>query len=100
MSRTSRVLACVGYLACIVAGSAQPSILFQPDSVSVSPGANVFFQVLAFADGPITYQWLKNGAPLNDQTAEFIYLRHVSTPDAGEYQIVVSSSSGSVTSGV
>ena len=54
MSMKTRVLACFSYLACAVAVFAQPAILFQADSVSVSPGANVLFQVLAFGDGAIT----------------------------------------------
>ncbi len=100
MSMKTRFLACIGYLAGLAAASAQPSILFQPDSISVSPGANVFFQVLAFGDGAISYQWLKNNAPMPGQEADFIYLRNVSAGDAGEYQVIASSMSGSVTSGV
>src|SRR5262245_35489860 len=99
MSMKTRVLASFGYLAFLATAFAQPAILFQPDSVSVSPGANVFFQVMAFGDGAITYQWLKNGAPMSGQEADFIYLRNVSAADVGDYQVIVSAASGSVTSG-
>ena len=48
-----RVLAAAGFMASAATGLGQPAFLFEPTSISVSPGANVFFQSIAFGDGPI-----------------------------------------------
>jgi hypothetical protein len=100
MSIKSRVVAVVGFLASVSVSWSQPEFLFEPVGASVSPGANVFFQCVAFGDGPITYQWLKDESPLPGETSDFLFLSDVSGGDAGNYAVVASTFSGSVTSSV
>src|SRR5881396_2312127 len=78
-----RFLAVAVFLASAAAGLGQPTFLFEPDSTSVSPGANVFFQSLAFGDGPITYQWFENGVELAGETEDFLFLAQATVADAG-----------------
>src|SRR5947208_1760830 len=100
MSFKIRVLALAGFLASAASGLGQPTFLFDPDSTSVSPGANVFFQSLAFGDGPIHYQWFKNGVELAGETEDFLFLAQATVADAGDYSVVASTFSGSATSSV
>src|SRR5437870_228715 len=100
MSIKIRVLALAGFLASAAASLSQPTCLFEPDSTSVSPGPNVFFQSLAFGDGPITYQWFKNGVALPGETGDFLFLAQATVADAGDYSVVASTFSGSATSSV
>src|SRR5207245_2815829 len=45
-----------------------PTITGQPQSLSVSLGANVTFRVTASGSSPLAYQWLHNSVPLVDRT--------------------------------
>ncbi len=100
MSMKIRLLAAAVFTASAVAGVSQPTFLFEPSSTSVSLGANVFFQSIAFGDGPITYQWFKNGFMLPGETGDFLFLRQATRADGGDYFLVASTVSGSTTGSV
>jgi hypothetical protein len=87
-------------LGSVLAAEAQPTLLFQPASRSVSPGANVLFQTVAYAETPITYQWFKSGSALAGETDDALFLTAVQSPDAADYVVVATATSGSVTSDV
>jgi hypothetical protein len=70
----------------------------QPQSRGEFAGGTVSFSVAASGSG-LGYQWRKNGAALSGGTAASYTLSAVKTTDAGNYDVVVSNSSGSVTSG-
>ena len=81
-----------------------PSITTQPLSQNVLAGTNASFSVVATGQTPLFYQWLFNGANLTDNshwagtTNSTLTVSNVAGADAGNYQVIVSNSHGSVTS--
>jgi hypothetical protein len=70
----------------------------QPDSVTTSVTSNASFSVTASGNGTLTYQWRKDTAPIGGATGSTYSLLNLQTNDAGNYTVVVSDTSGSVTS--
>ena len=84
-----------------------PAILQQPasatvrDANSTGPGSDVGFSVVAVGRSPLTYQWYSNGFVLSGATTRTLnYANPAAGLQATNFQVVVSNSSGSVTSGV
>lgn len=78
-----------------------PVILTSPASQSVSANNNVTFVVNVGGSAPFSYQWRKNGAPIDNNataTSSSLSLFNVQAIDSGEYDVVVSNTSGTVTS--
>lgn len=75
-----------------------PSITTQPASQSVSPGANVTFNVTASGTPPLSYQWKFNGANISGATGNSYTKNNVQSTDQGNYAVVVSNPYGSATS--
>jgi hypothetical protein len=79
--------------------SAAPSITAQPASQSVSAGESASFAVSATGTAPLSYQWQRDGAAIGGATAA-----NYTTPpttvadDSAAFSVVVSNSTGSVTS--
>ncbi len=98
----------LGSLIAVSAGSAfsvalrevavAPTITTPPTSQTVSAGANVTFTVVASGSTPFTYQWRKGTTPLDGATAASHTITGVGTGDAGNYDVIVTNSGGSVTS--
>ncbi|HTL18929.1 MAG TPA: lamin tail domain-containing protein, partial [Patescibacteria group bacterium] len=82
--------------------NATPGIYQQPTNMTVSDGSDARFTVLVTNQGPVTYQWLRNGATLTDSNATtpvyFISHSNPLTDNNQTFSCVVSSSSGSITS--
>lgn len=70
----------------------------QPLSQTVPVGTDVSFSVTATGRPSPSYQWLKDGAPLEGQTNAALTLPSVVRADVGIYTVVVSNSVNSVTS--
>jgi len=80
-------------------GAAQPpSIVSQPASVSVDPGATATFAVAATGSVPLSYQWRRNGVALSGATGTSLTLTNVQSADAGSYSVTVTNNLGSVSS--
>ena len=79
-------------------GSSAPRILAEPLSQAVNPASNVTFTVAASGVPPLRFQWFGNGAALSGKTNPVCGLTNLQAGDAGYYSVVVSDSSGSVTS--
>lgn len=79
---------------------AQLGFLFQPVGQSASVGADALFLGTAYGAESITYQWRKNGVILIGQNSDALYLSNLQLSDAGDYDVVASTSSGSITSEV
>ena len=72
-----------------------PSITVQPQSQEVAQGANVTLSASASGTGPLSFQWLLNGAALAQATDAALSLTNVQAANAGGYAVTVSSPFGS-----
>ena len=75
-----------------------PVIITQPQSQVLNQGANVTFTVRTAGPGPQTYQWRFNNATIAGATSTNLDRNNVQSNNQGVYTVVVSNSSGSVTS--
>lgn len=77
-----------------------PSITTQPAPVTVGLLDSATFNVVAAGSRPFTYQWRFNGAPISGATTASYSVASAGTPSTGDYDVIVSNASGSVTSQV
>jgi hypothetical protein len=78
---------------------ATPSITTQPVSQTVTAGQSATFLVAASGEAPLTYQWQKNGTPINGATSTTYTTPTAATSDSGsQFSVVVRNSAGNVTS--
>lgn len=75
-----------------------PVITLQPASQTVISGAGASFSVTATGTAPLHYQWQKEGADLEGATSDTLTLTAVGPGDAGNYQVVVWNTDGTVIS--
>ena len=75
-----------------------PSIPTQPVGLTNNAGTTAMFTVGANGDAPLSYQWRKNGMNLTNATAPTLVLSNVLSATEGSYTVVVTNSSGAVTS--
>jgi hypothetical protein len=86
--------------------SGPPQIISQPTNQSVMPGGTATFRVSATGTAPLAYRWQFTGTNLTDNAhisgsqTNLLAITTVVTNDAGNYQIIITNSSGSVTSTV
>jgi uncharacterized protein GlcG (DUF336 family) len=69
---------------------APPTITQHPQSQTVLPGASINFISSASGAAPLSYQWTKNGAPIEGATKSSLTLSSVSSSDAANYAVLVS----------
>jgi uncharacterized repeat protein (TIGR03803 family) len=87
-------------------GPAAPVITSQPQSRTNIAGTTATFQVTATPTNGLACQWrrnntnLVNGSFISGATSNVLSLANVQSSDAGNYTVVLSNSSGSVTSSV
>ncbi|MBI4663155.1 MAG: immunoglobulin domain-containing protein [Verrucomicrobia bacterium] len=82
----------------VTAPATPPAITQQPQSQSVTTGANVTFTVAATGTEPLSFQWKLNGADLPGATSATLTLSNVQSANAGEYAVVITNAAGSATS--
>jgi hypothetical protein len=75
-----------------------PVITQQPTNLFVLAGSNVLLAATATGTPPLSYQWALNGTRLPGVTNTALSLSNVSGLNAGFYSVIVSNSTGSVTS--
>ena len=81
------------------AAAVAPTITTQPASQTVTAGQTASFSVAATGTAPISYQWMKGGAPIAGATSSSYTTPATTTADTGsQFSITVSNSAGSVTS--
>jgi hypothetical protein len=78
--------------------SQAPRIITPPQNTSVTVGNNTNFLVVADSPIALSYQWQFNGAIIAGATAPTLALNNVTFGQAGSYTVIVTNSSGSVTS--
>jgi uncharacterized delta-60 repeat protein len=82
------------------------AIITRPASLTNNAGTTAAFSVDAVGNGPLTYQWRKDGANLADAgnvagaATASLSLSNVLRGDAGGYSVVISNAYGRVTSAV
>jgi hypothetical protein len=75
-----------------------PKIIQEPASYSISPGQNLELTVNATGQGLLGYQWKLNGTNIPGALGPSLVLSNLTSADAGNYTVVVSSQTGSTTS--
>src|SRR5688572_22621346 len=65
-----------------------PTIVQQPQSITVPAGSSATFSVLA--ENATIYQWFKDGAPIPNATNTFYAIPNAQAADAGGYSVAVS----------
>ena len=75
--------------------TASPSIVSQPQGVTVGTGTNVAFSVTALGSLPLAYQWSLNGSPLLNATNATLLLANVQPEQSGDYTVIVTNQFGS-----
>jgi hypothetical protein len=77
---------------------APPQILSQPQRQVVAPGELASFFVVAANTNGLTYQWRFNGTNIPGATGDTLLLQNVGAPNEGQYDVVLTNSSGSMPS--
>jgi hypothetical protein len=95
-SDSEMALELVANIGTFAAGPA--SIVTPPVGQAVNEGANVAFSVVADGALPLTYQWTRNGAPIDDATNSSYSITGVLPSQAGDYRVLVSNNLGSTNS--
>ena len=72
----------------------------QPQNQTVGYGSNDTLTVLAEGAGPLSYQWQFDGMNISGATNSSLVLSYFQFSEAGSYQVIISNSFGSITSGV
>ena len=75
-----------------------PSIIVQPQSLSMGDGGKATFSVTASGSLPLSYQWQFKGANLAGANGTTLTLDPVLASQAGVYNVVVTNSLGSIVS--
>lgn len=78
--------------------SAPPFLIRPPSSITAIAGGSAAFIVGAGGSSPLSYQWLRDGAPLDRETGSTLVLDPVSTNDAGTYSVLVTNAFGTASS--
>ncbi len=82
----------------VIPPNTPPTITTQPQSQAVNQGASALFSVLATSASPMTYQWRFNSGDLSGATTSAFTRNNAQPADMGTYSVVVSNSTGAVTS--
>ena len=75
-----------------------PVILDQPTNATVFQGSTVTMAARVTGAQPMTFQWVKDGAPVNGATNTALTLTNVQVSQSGTYVVQITNSFGSATS--
>jgi endonuclease/exonuclease/phosphatase family metal-dependent hydrolase len=87
-------------VAVLTVSNTPPVISTQPADLAVYPGETAAFSVAAGGAAPLVYQWRFNGTNLAGASNADYSFNNVQTNQAGNYTVVITNLSGSVTSAV
>jgi hypothetical protein len=73
-------------------------IQVSPQNFIVRPGTNVTFTVTAIGTGTLGYQWRFNGMNIPGATSSSLLVTNVQADDDGDYSVLVSDTSGTISS--
>ncbi len=77
-----------------------PTITTQPTNQTMTAGGNVTFTVAALGAAPLNYQWYFNGSTVSGATSTSYSLTNVLAANAGNFTVIITNYTGSVTSSV
>lgn len=77
---------------------AVPTIVTQPVSQTVLAGGEVSLSVLVTSPSAFTYQWQFNGQNIIGATSDTLYLPSVTAANQGNFTVIITNATGSVTS--
>jgi pectinesterase len=75
-----------------------PLILTEPESITIKRGQRATFQVRSTAIPQASYQWHKNGKPVQGATKETLTIEVASIADAAVYSVTIKNEFGSTSS--
>lgn len=75
-----------------------PTIDTPPDGASLEAGGSHTFSVVASGDAPLSYQWLKDGTPIDGATGTSLTLDPAGVSDSGSYTVAVTNPNGTTVS--
>lgn len=75
-----------------------PVIGIHPQAATLLEGSPLVIEVEASGSGPLDFQWRRNGVALAGQTGAMLEIPAAGTADTGDYDVVVSSPFGTITS--
>ncbi len=90
-------LVIVGLSGQIYTPAGRPIVAPQASAQNVVAGQSLTLAAQAYATGPFTYQWSKDGATISGATAATLTLANTATADAGTYAVTIRNSAGSST---
>jgi hypothetical protein len=77
-----------------------PLLVIEPTGATIPQGADLNLAVTALSDDLIQCQWQLNGTNLTDGTNTFLALHSTQPSASGDYRVILTDSTGSVTSSV
>ena len=75
-----------------------PRVVREPQDRVAFAGSAVSFSVEAEGSQPLSYQWFRNGTPIEGETGSIFRLGNPQSSDAGSYHVTIINSAGEVTS--
>jgi hypothetical protein len=81
-----------------ISSDGSPAIASQPQGQTLISGSRLNLSVTAYATGPFTYQWRRNGAAIAGATSETFSIPVATTSDSGDYAVTITNSRGVVLS--
>lgn len=82
----------------VIVQGGPPVIALQPATTSALLGTTATLNVWALGDGPLAYQWIKDGNPISGATAASLRLTNLQPGDAGSYSVSVTNGGGTTAS--
>jgi hypothetical protein len=76
-----------------------PTLVAGPLGSDVHEGEALILTVLATSTAPLTYQWLKDGTPIDGGTTTTMSIGSVKPTDTGSYSVLVSAGGSSIPAG-
>ena len=85
-------------LLAVTAAATPPAITTQPSAQPATVGLSTSLAVIVEGTAPLTYQWRKDGRPINGATTATYRIGSAALTDSGSYTVLVTNSAGTVTS--
>ncbi|MEO5801912.1 MAG: FG-GAP-like repeat-containing protein, partial [Verrucomicrobiota bacterium] len=81
-------------------GTGELRFVRTPRLQTVSAGSRLVLSAWAVGEGPVTYQWARNGTNISGATSAYLLVMDVQDVDMADYSVVVTGGQGSITSNI